>query len=95
MLTGFETVDKRDRSHFSEKYAFARFENGNFLAWDERGIAIPLMDQNERTAGTGIFLAISKSSFFCVSEKVNSLLCHALGMCDVLLVIEMRLADVY
>lgn len=64
------------------------FENRKLLAWDERGIAIPLMDQNERTAGTGIFLAISKSSFFSVSEQVNFPLCHELATCYILLVME-------
>lgn len=34
------------------------------MAWDERGIAFPRMDQNERTAVSGIFSAISKSMFF-------------------------------
>lgn len=43
--------------------------NRKLLAWDKRGIAIPLMDQNERTVGTGIFLAISKSSFFLWMNK--------------------------
>lgn len=52
-----------------KKYALAPFSNRNLLAWDERGIAIPSMDQNERTAGTGIFLAISESSFFLFMNK--------------------------
>lgn len=54
----------REKSRLFEKYAFAWFKNRKLLAWDERGIAIPLMDQNERTAGTGIFWPSQSQVFF-------------------------------
>lgn len=70
------------------KYAFAGFQNTMLLAWDERGIAIPVMDQNERTAGTGIFLAISVKFFFPLNEIILFPLCHELENCYFLLVTE-------
>lgn len=44
------------KGHFSLKNMhLLLFKTWNYSAWDERGIAIPLMDQNERTVVTGIF----------------------------------------
>lgn len=50
-----------EKGHFSLKNMHL-FLFKSESAWAERGIAIPLMHQNERTVVTGIFSAISKSS---------------------------------
>lgn len=60
---------------------FKNGENKNKTSWHgtKRGIAIPLMDQNERTAGTGIFWP-SQSQAFSVNENVNFLFHYVQNM---------------